>query len=246
MSDRFKDILSSVNENVSDAAQKRHEIKNVKACDMMTNEDYSEEEDDPMEIEIEMLKKEIELEMLKQKLMEIKKSKAQDGDFTKIEEMEVEDPEMEMMEYKNDFYQMSLGSIKSIATHANVILQALDNPSVQESLTESWLQGKIAVTEDYMITIHNFVMFGRSETDTEGSEAEAKKKVKIKDLPHYQYQNKDYPGVTTHEDTMSKENKPGLWENIRKKKEKEGKKYRPAKPGNPDRPDPKQWKKLTK
>jgi hypothetical protein len=45
---------------------------------------------------------------------------------------------------------------------------------------------------------------------------------------------------------MSKTNRPGLWENIRKKKEREGKKYKPAKPGDPDRPDPKQWKKLTK
>lgn len=174
------------------------------------------------------------------------RSKSEDGDFTEVEEMETETPEMEMMEYKNDFYQMSLGSIKSIATHANVILQAIENPAVKEALTESWLQGKIAVTEDYMLTIHNFVMFGRSETDTEGSETEAKKKVKIKDLPHYQYQDKEYPGVTTHEDTMSRENKPGLWENIRKKKERMGKKYKPAKPGDKDRPDSEQWKNLTK
>ena len=34
-----------------------------------------------------------------------------------------------------------------------------------------------------------------------------------------------------------------LWENIRKKKEKLGKKYRPAKPGDKDRPDQKSWKK---
>jgi len=39
--------------------------------------------------------------------------------------------------------------------------------------------------------------------------------------------------------------KPGLWDNIRKKKEKMGKNYRPAKPGDKDRPDPEQWKKLT-
>lgn len=104
------------------------------------------------------------------------RSKAEDDDFTEVDKMENETPEMEMMEYKNDFYQMSLGSIKSITTHANVILQAIENPSVKEALTESWLQGKIAVTEDYMITIHNFVMFGRTETDSEGSEAEAKKK----------------------------------------------------------------------
>lgn len=39
------------------------------------------------------------------------------------------------------------------------------------------------------------------------------------------------------------EAKPGLWENIRKKKEREGKNYKPAKKGDKDRPDPKSWKK---
>ena len=34
-----------------------------------------------------------------------------------------------------------------------------------------------------------------------------------------------------------------LWENIRKKKERMGKKYKPAKPGDKDRPDPSAWKK---
>ena len=142
------------------------------------------------------------------------KIKAEDGDFTKVEEMEKESPEMELMEYKYDFYQMSLGSIMSIAQHAQAIVDSLDNVGIKERLTESWLQGKIAVTEDYMLTIHNFLMFGESETDTEGSEA--------------------------------KQNLPGLWENIRKKREKMGKNYRPAKPGDKDRPDPDQWKKLTK
>lgn len=37
--------------------------------------------------------------------------------------------------------------------------------------------------------------------------------------------------------------KPGLWENIRKKKDREGKDYKPAKPGDKDRPDPEAWKK---
>ena len=45
----------------------------------------------------------------------------------------------------------------------------------------------------------------------------------------------------THDSKGS--DKPGLWENIRKKKEKEGKNYQPAKPGDPDRPDPKSFKK---
>jgi hypothetical protein len=37
--------------------------------------------------------------------------------------------------------------------------------------------------------------------------------------------------------------RPGLWENIRKKKEREGKNYKPAKPGDKDRPDPDAFKK---
>jgi len=138
------------------------------------------------------------------------KTQAEDADFTKIEETENESPEMELMEYKKDFYEMSLGSLRAIATHANEILNNLENPKVSENLTESWLQGKIAITEDYMRTIHDFVMYVADAADTSGS------------------------------------SKPGLWENIRKKKERMGKKYKPAQPGDKDRPDSDQWKKLTK
>jgi hypothetical protein len=40
--------------------------------------------------------------------------------------------------------------------------------------------------------------------------------------------------------------KQGLWDNIRKKKKREGKDYKPAKPGEKDRPDPESWKKAQK
>ena len=132
-------------------------------------------------------------------------------DFTKVEDMEVESPEMEMMEYKNDFYNMSVGSLKAIMMHSKAILENLENPQVKENLTESWLQGKIAITEDYMRTIHDFIMF-----------------------------------VSEAADSIEAADKPGLWENIRKKKEREGKKYRPAKRGDKDRPDPEAWKKAQK
>ena len=128
-----------------------------------------------------------------------------------LAEEENESPETEMTEYKNDFFEMSVGSLRAIAAHAQKILESLDNPSVKENLTESWLQGKIAITEDYMRTIHDFIMY-----------------------------------VTETDDTVSAADRPGLWENIRKKKQKEGKNYRPARPGEKDRPDSEQWKKLTK
>ena len=139
-------------------------------------------------------------------------TKAEDDmSFDEIENIAEESPKTEMMEYKKDFYDMSVGSLLAIATHANNILNALDQPNVKENLTESWLQGKIAITEDYMRTIHDFIMY-----------------------------------VSEAADNISASDRQGLWENIRKKREREGKKYKPAKPGDEDRPDPKQWKKLTK
>lgn len=127
--------------------------------------------------------------------------------------IENETIQQELQEYKNDFYEMSMGSIKAIATHANGILKAIEenNSMIKENLTESWLQGKIAITEDYMRTIHDFVMF-----------------------------------VSDNDDNSDAGSRPGLWDNIRKKKEKMGKDYKPAKPGDKARPDPEAWKKLTK
>lgn len=170
------------------------------------------------------------------------------------EEMETEEDSEEMVEYKAQYYSMSVGSLRAVMNHAKEILEYLENPMVKENLTAPHLQGMIAVVEDQMRSIHDFVMF--VETDDEDMEEEQeetesattptnpvkkKKKVKISDLPHYEYQYKEYPGVTT---TMGQ--RPGLWENIRKKKEREGKNYKPAKPGDKDRPSPEQWKNLAK
>jgi hypothetical protein len=119
--------------------------------------------------------------------------------------------EEELKDYKEDFLEMNIGSLQSIMRNAQNILESLQDPSVKENLTESWLQGKIAITEDYMRTIHDFVKYVPSDDDN------------------------SYAG-----------DKPGLWENIRKKKEREGKKYRPAKPGDKDRPNPDAWKKAQK
>ena len=117
----------------------------------------------------------------------------------------------DLQEYKEDFYEMSLGSLKAMMANINNIINSIDSPHVKENLTESWLQGKIAITEDYVRTIHDFVMY-----------------------------------VTESADESTGGSRPGLWENIRKKREREGKKYRPAKPGDKDRPNPKQWEELTK
>jgi hypothetical protein len=191
--DRINDILSDINDILS---------QHSKCC---------EEPVDSPDLTLEDMKELLEIQAVQQKLKQIKNTKAEDGDFLEVEDSEIESVEQEMMEYKKDFYDMSVGSLMAIMTHAKEILDALSNPQVAENLTESWLQGKIAITEDYMRTIHDFVMY-----------------------------------VNQSDDNTEAANRPGLWENIRKKKERMGKKYKPAKPGDKDRPDSDTWKKLTK
>ena len=123
---------------------------------------------------------------------------------------EVLKAEKDMTEYKKDFLEMNVGALTSIMRNAQQILASLEDPKVKENLTESWLQGKIAITEDYMTTIHDFVKFSPSDDDKQDMAPAS------------------------------------LWENIRKKKLREGKNYKPAKPGDPDRPSPEALKRAQK
>ena len=76
---------------------------------------------------------------------------------------EIESPEEELQDYKEDFYGMIVGSITSIQVHAQNILNKLNDPMVRENLTEPFLQQMAALAEDYMITIHNYVMFNKED-----------------------------------------------------------------------------------
>jgi hypothetical protein len=92
-----------------------------------------------------------------------------------------------------------------------------EDKSYVEMVGEVWYESTFGSTEE--LTADNFIEVSEEDYDTE-----------------------------TNWDTEIEEldlsvAKPGLWENIRKKKEREGKKYRPAKPGDKDRPDPEAWKK---
>jgi len=85
---------------------------------------------------------------------------------------EIEDAEDELEDYKEDFYEMIVGSINSIQQHAKNILDKLNDPMVKENLTEPFLQQMAALAEDYMITIHNFVMFNKENEEPEEMEME--------------------------------------------------------------------------
>jgi hypothetical protein len=83
-------------------------------------------------------------------------------DEYKIKASEEED----LMEYKNEFIEMALGSIAVIADHAKEILDNANDPKIRENLSEPFLQQQIALAEDYMMTISNYVMYAQ-ETDEE-------------------------------------------------------------------------------
>lgn len=78
-------------------------------------------------------------------------------------EMEDETPEQELLETNKDLYEMAVASIASIKSHADNILNSLNDLKVQENLTETWMQGKLAVAEDYLVSVHNYVMFNKED-----------------------------------------------------------------------------------
>jgi hypothetical protein len=95
---------------------------------------------------------------------------------------EIEDPADELEDYKEDFYGMIVGSINSIYQHSKNILDKLNDPMVKENLTEPFLQQMAALAEDYMITIHNYVMFNKENEEPEDmEESEASMMFKIGD-----------------------------------------------------------------
>ena len=85
---------------------------------------------------------------------------------------EMESPEEELEDYKEDFYGMIVGSINSIYQHAKNVMDKVNDPMVKENLTEPFLQQMAALAEDYMITIHNYVMFNKENEEPEEMEME--------------------------------------------------------------------------
>jgi hypothetical protein len=85
-----------------------------------------------------------------------------DPTLAQVEEIS-ETSEEELQEYKDDFYGMIIGSISAIKSNAEDILNKLNDPMVRENLTEPFLQQMAALAEDYMITIHNFVIFNKED-----------------------------------------------------------------------------------
>jgi hypothetical protein len=82
---------------------------------------------------------------------------------------QVEEVEDDFEDYKEDFYGMIVGSINSIYQHSKNVIEKLNDPMVKENLTEPFLQQMAILAEDYMITIHNYVMFNKENEESNAS-----------------------------------------------------------------------------
>jgi len=89
-----------------------------------------------------------------------------DASLSQAQEME------DIEDYKEDFYEMIVGSINSIYQHSKNVMDKVNDPMVKENLTEPFLQQMAALAEDYMITIHNYVMFNKENQNAEASKDE--------------------------------------------------------------------------
>ena len=138
-----------------------------------------------------------------------------------------------------EFYEMSATNLLSMHDKITELLALMKTQNNLQQLTQPWVQSKITLAGDYVASVYDFLMFGREPTDKTSTEHDQSEKIVQPDYEHLDEYTVTYPYNTM-------EAKDGLWDNIRKKREREGKNYKPAKTQKEGRPDPKTWKELTK
>lgn len=95
----------------------------------------------------------------------VKKAKKSNSGLNEDSSMASDDPE----EVVSESIEMSKASIKSIVKHANSLTMGI-NETNQSCLSEGWVASKITIIEDYLRTIHDYVMYYEQEDEEEGDE----------------------------------------------------------------------------
>lgn len=95
----------------------------------------------------------------------VKKAKKSTSGSNEDSSVASDDPE----EVVSESIEMSKASIKSIVKHANSLMMGI-NETNQSCLSEGWVASKITIIEDYLRTIHDYVMYYEEEDEEEGDE----------------------------------------------------------------------------
>jgi hypothetical protein len=113
----------------------------------------------------------------------VKRVRSKGANFVKAlpqsikDEYKIKASEDSIEEYQSEFFGMSLSSLKSIKSRVDAILAAVEvDENVKYNLTEPWLQGKIAVIDDNLKDVADYILFtdeseeGESESETENDD----------------------------------------------------------------------------
>jgi serine protease inhibitor len=143
-----------------------------------------------------------------------------------------------------EFYQMTISYFVTMQQKIIEMLSCMENDTMADKLTKPWLQSKITLADDYISCVHDYLMFSNEPVDinnnvNQGETPDVAERIVEPDPEHLDEYTVTYP-------YNSMEAKDGLWDNIRKKREREGKNYKPAKTKKEGRPDKDTWNKLTK
>jgi hypothetical protein len=74
-----------------------------------------------------------------------------------------EDPTLNEVETMDDHdmeaLEMSETQLSAIADKAEQLLEAMSDPEVADDILEPWIQNKLAILDDYMATIYDYIMY---------------------------------------------------------------------------------------
>jgi len=88
-----------------------------------------------------------------------------------------EDPtlnEVETMDDKDmEAVEMSESQLSAIADKAEKLLEALSDPEVADDITEPWIQNKLAILDDYIATIYDYIMYPSKEEQIQDEQSQA-------------------------------------------------------------------------
>jgi hypothetical protein len=82
-----------------------------------------------------------------------------------------EDPTLNEVETMDDHdmeaLEMSESQLSAIADKAEQLLEAMSDPEVADDILEPWIQNKLAIIDDYMATIYDYIMYPSTEEETQ-------------------------------------------------------------------------------
>jgi hypothetical protein len=80
-----------------------------------------------------------------------------------------EDPTLNEVETMDDHdmeaLEMSESQLSAIANKAEQLLEAMADPEVADDILEPWIQNKLAILDDYMATIYDYIMYPSKEEE---------------------------------------------------------------------------------